>query len=63
LATENGHKEVVELLINKGIDLNEKDNYGNTALRLASFYGFKEVVELLINKGIDLNEKDNNGEN
>jgi ankyrin repeat protein len=53
LASLNGHKEMIELLINKGIDLNEKDKESKNALDLASERGHKEIVELLKNKGID----------
>jgi ankyrin repeat protein len=34
-AAFNGHKEIAELLIAKGADLNAKNNYGNTPLDLA----------------------------
>ncbi len=53
LESLNGHKEVVELLINKGIDVNDRNKGGRNALHLASLRGHKEVVELLISKGID----------
>jgi ankyrin repeat protein len=36
LASENGHKEIVELLINKNANVNYAKNNGNTALMLAS---------------------------
>ncbi len=52
-----GHKEVVELLIDKGADVNAKGKYGGTPLHSAAFFGQTEIVELLIAKGADLNAK------
>jgi len=43
-ASENGHLEVVRLLLDKGADVSADDNY---ALRWASRYGHLEVVRLL----------------
>ena len=63
LAYSFGNKEIVKLLIEKGIDIKKKDSRGNNALHLASLHGHKEMVEFLINSDIDLNEKDNDGLN
>ena len=51
------HKEVVELLIEKGIDINQTNKDGRNALHLATERGHKEIVQLLIEKGIHLNQK------
>ena len=46
----------------EGIDVNEKDNDGDTALTKASRSGqFQIVQELLKMEGIDVNEKNNYG--
>ena len=61
-AARDGYKEIVELLIAKGADVNAKDNDGGTTpLHHAASYGRNEVVELLIAKGADVNAKDNYG--
>ena len=46
--------DCVELLINLGANLNEKDGEGWTALHLSSNSGKIELVKLLIDKG-DIN--------
>jgi ankyrin repeat protein len=57
IASENGHKEVVELLLNKGANINYKNDDGYTALMLASAKGHKNIVELLLNKGAHIDYK------
>ncbi|KNC76659.1 serine/threonine protein kinase, variant 2 [Sphaeroforma arctica JP610] len=59
IASENGHKDVVELLLAKGADTHVKDETGSTPLYLASKNGHKDVVELLLAKGADIHVKDN----
>jgi ankyrin repeat protein len=56
-----GHKEVAELLIAKGADVNPKREDGATPLLIAAVAGHKEVAELLIAKGADVNAKDKKG--
>jgi ankyrin repeat protein len=60
-AAQNGHKDVVELLIAKGADANAKDKDGWTPLMSAAQNGHKDVVELLIAQGADVNAKDKDG--
>ena len=57
-AAEEGHKEIVELLITHNADLNKKTSNGWAALHFAAEEGHKEIVELLISKGADMNEKE-----
>ncbi|HCB64282.1 MAG TPA: hypothetical protein DEP20_02795, partial [Fusobacteria bacterium] len=54
-AAKNGHKEVCELLIDKGADVNAVDKWGGTALMYAAENGHKEVCQLLIEKGAEVN--------
>ena len=57
-AARNGHKEVADLLIAKGANVNAVgDLFGGTPLHAAAFGDHKEIVELLIAKGADVNAK------
>ena len=59
LASNQGHVEIVRLLIENGIDVNHIDPHtGQNALHFASTNGSLEIVKLLIEKGIDINQKD-----
>ena len=42
-----GHRDVAELLVGAGADVNHADKYGKTALMRASEEGQRDVVELL----------------
>ena len=59
-AAEEGRFDIVEqLLAIPGIDVNAKDNYGDTALILAVKNGYVAVVKLLLaNDDIDINAGD-----
>ncbi|KAH8694900.1 hypothetical protein BGW36DRAFT_452665, partial [Talaromyces proteolyticus] len=60
LAAENGHEKVVKLLLDKGADIESKDNYyGLSLLSWAAKNGHKKVVKLLLDKGADIESKDN----
>ena len=51
LASENGHTEVVNLLLSGGADQDMQDEKGASALMFASCEGHTEVVEQLLDKG------------
>ena len=52
-ASENGHVEVVERLIQAGGELNRGDKWGDTPLHNASMYGHVEVITALLAAGAD----------
>ncbi|XP_034112276.1 ankyrin repeat and sterile alpha motif domain-containing protein 1B isoform X2 [Drosophila albomicans] len=60
LASRNGHKKVVETLLNAGVDVNILTHAGS-ALHEAALCGKKSVVVTLLKAGIDINAQDGNG--
>jgi ankyrin repeat protein len=59
-ASEHGHFQNVEFLIEKGAEIDAKDKSEKTALHLASEKGYFEVVKSLVEKEADINAKDKN---
>jgi hypothetical protein len=57
-AARKGDVAAVKALLDKGVDVNAKTNYGATALSYACDKGHVEVVKLLIERGADPNVKD-----
>ena len=61
LSARNGYYNLTEYLINKGININDVQNCGSTALHGAAFYGQTLIVQLLIDHGIDTSIKNDYG--
>ncbi len=53
-AARYGHKEVAQLLIAKGADVNAKDTRGRTPIDLAMNQERKEIAKLLLSKSADV---------
>jgi ankyrin repeat protein len=53
---------MVNLLLEKGIDVNITDDYNNTALSAAAINAEYDVVKLLLEKGADINKKNDDGD-
>jgi Ankyrin repeats (3 copies) len=56
-ACEYGRKNVVEFLLDKGVDLRVGENTGQTALHLAAHRGQLEIIRLLFDRGAALEAK------
>ena len=54
-AVHDNNIELIELLLEQGIDLNKRDNGGNTALIWALYKGYIEIVRLLLENGAKVN--------
>jgi cytohesin len=50
-AVHEGHKEIAKLLIEKGADVNAKDDFGRTPLDLAIQKSRTETIDLLRKHG------------
>ena len=50
----HGHKDIVEMLLDRGADINMADNYGFTPLHEAAIHSQVEVVQFLIERGAKL---------
>ena len=60
-AAWGGDLDGVQAELDKGADVNAKDDGGMTPLHHAVMFGRKEVAELLIANGADVNAKDDRG--
>ena len=56
-----GHLPIVKYLIEKGANIEAKDEYQKTPLHMASNYGKTDVVKYLVSKGANKNAKDKYG--
>lgn len=61
LPAKRSYRDVVELLIANGSDVNASNNKGDTPLIVASFHDNKGVVELLLANNADVNAKTHTG--
>ncbi len=59
--SKRARTEFVQALLDKGVDVNAKDNHGFTALIWAAKGGHTEAVQALLDKGADVNARDNTG--
>ena len=59
--TPTDHPRVVELLIERGAEVNAKTDTGFVALFWAARYGHEGVAKVLITHGADVNAKDKDG--
>ena len=63
LASQGNYPNIIVFLIEKYfVDINSRDNKGNTALHWAVYKNSKQAVDYLIYYNIDINLKDNDGE-
>jgi ankyrin repeat protein len=51
LAVEGGHIETVEVLINRGANVNARSNRGATPLYMAKAIGYDDISQFLVDRG------------
>lgn len=56
---EYGYYELVEFLVEMGVDINEATKNGETALMIAARNEYYNIVEYLISKGADITISNN----
>jgi len=61
-AAISGRKDVAELLLAKGADVNARDSYISAPLHYAAQNGHSAVAELLIARGADINARNSAGD-
>ena len=61
-ASSNGHKEIVQLLLDRGAETDAKDNDGQSPLWNAASNGNKEIVQLLLDGGAEIDAKNEYGQ-
>lgn len=59
-AARKGDKVSIEEFLNKGVQVNKRDNLGFTPLDFASWYGHLDIVKILIANGADVGSRDKN---
>lgn len=57
-AAKRGQRDIAELLLNNGADINARGGFYGNALQVASSGGYEAVVKLLLDKGAKLNMQD-----
>jgi uncharacterized protein len=62
IAAELGYLEIVDLLLDRGADIEATDDLGQRALLSAARFGRTEVVRCLLDRGADINAVDWSGQ-
>jgi len=60
-AINSNDLERVKYLVEKGANIESKDNFGCTPLHRASWGGNLDIVKYLVEKGANIESKDNDG--
>ncbi|TID05058.1 putative ankyrin repeat protein [Colletotrichum higginsianum] len=63
LAAESGDNAIIELLLQKGADVQGQDGSGRSPLCMASARGHHRIAEILLGEGADINHADSRGRN
>ncbi|KAK4250674.1 hypothetical protein C7999DRAFT_38283 [Corynascus novoguineensis] len=59
VAAATGSKELVQVFLENGTDVNGRDDRGRAALSIAAQFDYRELVPVLLEAGADINAQDN----
>ena len=59
-AAEKGYTACIYVLLNRGADIESKENQGRTALHVAAAQGNTRCIRALLDRGADIESKENN---
>ena len=62
VAAQGGCKEIVEILLQAGANIEHRNDQGETALISAAQEGHKEIVQILLDAGANVNQENADGE-
>jgi len=60
-AAIDGHKQLIELLLRRGAEIDKQNGKGGTALMGAAQEGHERAVELLLQRGAEVNKQNSDG--
>ena len=60
-ASQEGHIQCIDLLLNTEADIENRNNNGCTILHMAAFHGHVDILHLLVKNGADLESQDKRG--
>ena len=60
-AAFEGFMNIVEMILDRGFDIHDKNNNGVTILHFASVGDHINIIEMLLERCVDINSKDNGG--
>jgi len=57
-ASSHGHKQTVQILLDRGAKINAQDEDYDNALQATSLYGHEQIMQVLLDRGAEVNAQD-----